>query len=139
MTSSASARCYRDIWMCDPQSKAIDVVSTRYVLRSEPLRCRYHERLAAAGAVFRDVSGWESADYYGEPAPGTFGRPECFDTWAAEHHAARNAAVVREIGLEGVVHSRRCCERGDGLCTVSGCKEMYCFRKPFVFLDIALR
>ena len=26
-----------------------------------------HDRLAAAGATFRDVSGWEGADWYGEP------------------------------------------------------------------------
>jgi 4-methylaminobutanoate oxidase (formaldehyde-forming) len=27
----------------------------------------FHDRLAAAGAYFKEVSGWESPDWYGEP------------------------------------------------------------------------
>ncbi|MBL8928610.1 MAG: GcvT family protein [Kineosporiaceae bacterium] len=62
-------------------------------------RSPVHDRLAAAGAHFRDVSGWEGADWYGEtPSPETgpltFGRPAWFAHWAAEHRAVRE-----EVGL----------------------------------------
>ena len=57
-----------------------------------------HDRLAAAGARFRDVSGWEGAEYYAaadDPEhPPTWGRPGFFDQWAAEHHAVRT-----DVGL----------------------------------------
>ena len=45
----------------------------------------FHDRLAAAGAYFKEVSGWESPDWYGEPGtkpdpgPLTWGRPVGFN------------------------------------------------------------
>jgi glycine cleavage system aminomethyltransferase T/glycine/D-amino acid oxidase-like deaminating enzyme len=59
-----------------------------------------HDRLVAAGASFRDVSGWEGPDWFGEPGrpapeyPLTWERPGWFDRWAAEH-----AAVRESVGL----------------------------------------
>ncbi|HEY6277302.1 MAG TPA: FAD-dependent oxidoreductase, partial [Streptosporangiaceae bacterium] len=54
-----------------------------------------HERLVAHRAYFRDVSGWEGADWYApagaepEAGPLSWGRPDWFGYWEAEHHAAR--------------------------------------------------
>jgi 4-methylaminobutanoate oxidase (formaldehyde-forming) len=64
-----------------------------------------HERLASQRAFFRDVSGWESPGWYAppgvEPAQGelTFGRPDWFDHWAAEHHAARTEVVLMDMSF----------------------------------------
>ena len=51
-------------------------------------RSPLHEQLVREGAYFRDVSGWEGADWYAgaghtpDPGPLTWGRPAWFDTWA---------------------------------------------------------
>jgi 4-methylaminobutanoate oxidase (formaldehyde-forming) len=64
-----------------------------------------HDRLAELGAHFREVSGWESPDWYAapgtEPDPGplTWGRPAWFDLWRHEHLAARNAAVLIDMSF----------------------------------------
>jgi 4-methylaminobutanoate oxidase (formaldehyde-forming) len=64
-----------------------------------------HERLAAQRAYFRDVSGWEGADWYApegaEPAAGTlsWGRPDWFGHWEQEHHAARNGVIVMDMAF----------------------------------------
>jgi 4-methylaminobutanoate oxidase (formaldehyde-forming) len=64
-----------------------------------------HDRLAAEGAYFRDVSGWEGADWYagrGEtPDPGPLGwdRPRWFDRWAAEHKAAREGVILMDMSF----------------------------------------
>jgi len=64
-----------------------------------------HDRLAAAGATFRDVSGWEGADWFGEPGeppvehPLTWGRPGWFERWAGEHRTVREAAGVFDMSF----------------------------------------
>ncbi len=64
-----------------------------------------HQRLVAAGAHFREVSGWESPEWYGEPGsvpdpgPLTWGRASWFDNWRAEHVAAREAAVLIDMSF----------------------------------------
>jgi glycine cleavage system aminomethyltransferase T/glycine/D-amino acid oxidase-like deaminating enzyme len=62
-----------------------------------------HDRLAAAGARFRDVSGWEGADWYGSPDepehPLTWGRPGFFDRWRAEHAAVRSAVGLFDMSF----------------------------------------
>src|SRR3954468_2776687 len=64
-----------------------------------------HDRLAAAGASFRDVSGWEGADWFGDPGqppvdhPLTWGRPGWFDRWAAEHRTVREAAGLFDMSF----------------------------------------
>ncbi len=63
-----------------------------------------HDRLAAAGASFRDVSGWEGADWYGEtaepdPGPLTFDRPAWFGHWAGEHRAVREAVGLFDLSF----------------------------------------
>ncbi len=71
-----------------------ELTSARGVRRS-PL----HAALAAQGAWFRDVSGWESPDWYAGPGVSpavtpTWGRAPWFAHWAAEHRAVRE-----EVGL----------------------------------------
>jgi glycine cleavage system aminomethyltransferase T/glycine/D-amino acid oxidase-like deaminating enzyme len=62
-----------------------------------------HDGLAAAGARFRDVSGWEGADWYGSPEepehPLTWGRPGWFGHWAEEHRAVRAAVGVFDMSF----------------------------------------
>ncbi len=64
-----------------------------------------HERLRAQGAYFRDVSGWEGADWYAlgevDPSPGalSWGRPPWFQHWAEEHRAAREGVVLMDMSF----------------------------------------
>ncbi len=64
-----------------------------------------YERLAARGAYFRDVSGWESPDWYATgdeaPDPGdpTWGRPKWFENWAAEHRACREGVIAMDMSF----------------------------------------
>ncbi|HEX9866773.1 MAG TPA: FAD-dependent oxidoreductase [Acidimicrobiia bacterium] len=64
-----------------------------------------HDRLTALGAYFREVSGWESPDWYGEPGttpeagPLTWGRAAWFENWQLEHEAARHAAVLIDMSF----------------------------------------
>lgn len=68
-------------------------------------RSPIHDRLAAKGAYFKDVSGWEGADFYTEdgsppetPAL-TWGRPSFFEQWKAEHEAARNGVILMDMSF----------------------------------------
>ena len=60
----------------------------------------FHDRLVAAGAYFKDVSGWEGADWYAPPGVMpkvdklSWGRQNWFPYWQAEHEAARNGVIV---------------------------------------------
>jgi 4-methylaminobutanoate oxidase (formaldehyde-forming) len=68
-------------------------------------RSPFHDRLAAAGAHFRDVSGWESADWYApagrEPKVDTlsFGRMNWFPWWRDEHYAVRNGVILMDMSF----------------------------------------
>jgi 4-methylaminobutanoate oxidase (formaldehyde-forming) len=68
-------------------------------------RSAVHERLAAAGAWFRDVSGWEGADWYApagrEPKVErhSWGRENWFPWWAAEHRAAREGVILMDMSF----------------------------------------
>ena len=68
-------------------------------------RSPVHDRLAALGAQFRDVSGWEGADWYRpggvEPfdPPLTWGRPRWFPWWAEEHTAAREGVILMDMSF----------------------------------------
>ena len=67
----------------------------------------FHDRLAAAGAYFKEVSGWESPDWYGmpgtKPEPGalTWGRPSWFPRWQQEHQAARQNVILMDMSFMG--------------------------------------
>jgi heterotetrameric sarcosine oxidase gamma subunit len=64
-----------------------------------------HQRLAAQRAHFKDVSGWEGADWYApegaEPKTGqlSWGRQDWFGYWEAEHHAARTGVIVMDMAF----------------------------------------
>jgi 4-methylaminobutanoate oxidase (formaldehyde-forming) len=64
-----------------------------------------YDRLAAQGAYFRDVSGWESADWYApgvvspDPGPLSWGRQQWFKNWEAEHKAAREGVIVMDMSF----------------------------------------
>jgi 4-methylaminobutanoate oxidase (formaldehyde-forming) len=68
-------------------------------------RSAIHDRLVARGAYFRDVSGWEGADWYAgvgvtpDPGPLTWGRPSWFGAWAAEHKAAREGVILMDMSF----------------------------------------
>lgn len=65
----------------------------------------FHDRLAARGAYFKDVSGWEGADWYApkgvEPKieKHSFGREKWFEYWKAEHDAARNGVILMDMSF----------------------------------------
>jgi glycine cleavage system aminomethyltransferase T/glycine/D-amino acid oxidase-like deaminating enzyme len=64
-----------------------------------------YDRLAARGAYFRDVSGWEGADWFAPPGEKaevgalSWGRQHWFPYWAAEHRAAREGVIVMDMSF----------------------------------------
>jgi len=64
-----------------------------------------HHRLEAAGAYFKDVSGWESPDWYapvGKEAKvekHSFERENWFPYWEAEHKAAREGVILMDMSF----------------------------------------
>jgi 4-methylaminobutanoate oxidase (formaldehyde-forming) len=64
-----------------------------------------HDRLAARGAYFRDVSGWEGADWYAPPGVEpkvdrlSWGRQNWFPYWEAEHVAAREGVILMDMSF----------------------------------------
>ncbi len=66
-----------------------------------------HDRLAARHAYFRDVSGWEGADWYGQSAADTkakaarlgWDRLDWFGYWEAEHRAAREGVILMDMSF----------------------------------------
>ena len=65
----------------------------------------FHDRLAARGAYFREVSGWEGADWYAPPGTRpevtklSWGRHEWFPYWEAEHHACRQGVILMDMSF----------------------------------------
>jgi 4-methylaminobutanoate oxidase (formaldehyde-forming) len=64
-----------------------------------------HDRLAARGASFKDVSGWEGADWYLPAGAKTqeerlsWGRQHWFPYWEAEHRAAREGVILMDMSF----------------------------------------
>jgi len=69
-----------------------------------------HHRLVGQAAFFRDVSGWEGADWYaregtvppgGAPDPGelSWGRQAWYANWEAEHHACRVGVILMDMSF----------------------------------------
>jgi glycine/D-amino acid oxidase-like deaminating enzyme len=77
----------------------------------QPKTCRgakkspLFDRLQAQNAYFRDVSGWEAPGWYAPegmlPTVGreTFGRPDYFSFWEAEHVACRENVALFEMSF----------------------------------------
>ena len=82
-----------------PHTPGTELTSARGVRRS-PL----HTSLALQGARFRDVSGWESPDWYAgaglspDLTP-TWGRAPWFDCWEAEHRAVRETVGLVDMSF----------------------------------------
>ncbi len=68
-------------------------------------RSALHHELQSRGAYFKDVSGWEGADWYAPPGVEpkveelSWGRENWFPYWEAEHHAARNTAILMDMSF----------------------------------------
>ena len=68
-------------------------------------RSPLHDRLAARGAYFREVSGWEGADWYAtegvepEVTELSWGRQNWFPLWAREHQAVREAVGLMDMSF----------------------------------------
>lgn len=68
-------------------------------------RSPFHDRLAAAGAYFKDVSGWESPDWYApeghEPKIQklSWGRQHWFPWWESEHKACREGVIAMDMSF----------------------------------------
>ncbi len=68
-------------------------------------RSAVHDRLVDARAYFKDVSGWESPDWYApegvEPVAGplSWGRQDWWPYWEAEHHAARDGVILMDMSF----------------------------------------
>ena len=69
-----------------------------------------HARQEALGAYFRDVSGWEGADWYAgagqDPAPLaeklSWGRHEWWHLWEREHRACREGVALIDMSFFGL-------------------------------------
>ena len=63
----------------------------------------FYDRLTALGAYFRDVSGWEAADWYKPEQPTieqhSWGRQHWFPQWEAEHRAAREGVILMDMSF----------------------------------------
>lgn len=65
----------------------------------------FHERLVAAGAYMKDVSGWEAPDWYApkgvkaEAGELSFGKMHWFPYWEAEHKAARENVILMDMSF----------------------------------------
>jgi heterotetrameric sarcosine oxidase gamma subunit len=68
-------------------------------------RSPIHDRLVERNAFFRDVSGWEGADWYAPPGGSnvvetlSWGRQHWFPYWAAEHKAAREGVIAMDMAF----------------------------------------
>ena len=104
-------------YQCNPEYLKTRVVETlgmvyrcHYPTRSpqtarDAKRSPFHDRLAAQGAYFRDVSGWESPDWYApeghEPKIEklSWGRQHWFPWWEAEHRACREGVIAMDMSF----------------------------------------
>jgi 4-methylaminobutanoate oxidase (formaldehyde-forming) len=68
-------------------------------------RSAIHERLVGQGAYFKDVSGWEGADWFAgkgqTPVPGplSWGRQRWFKNWEEEHRACREGVILMDMSF----------------------------------------
>ena len=104
-------------YQCNPEYLKTRVVETlglvyrcHYPTRApqtarDAKRSPFHHRLAARGAYFNDVSGWESPGWYApeghEPKVDklSWGRQNWFPWWEAEHHACREGVIAMDMSF----------------------------------------
>ena len=106
-------------YQCNPEyrrQRALEslglVYECRYPTRSMQTargarKSPFHDRLAAQGAYFREVSGWESPDWFApqgeEPSVErlSWGRQNWFPWWQAEHRACREDVIAMDMSFMG--------------------------------------
>lgn len=71
-------------------------------------RTPFHDRLAARGAVFGELAGWERANWYAPPGVEpryeySYGRQNWFQHSAAEHHAVRDGVGLFDMSAFGKI------------------------------------
>jgi 4-methylaminobutanoate oxidase (formaldehyde-forming) len=106
-------------YQCNPEyrrQRALEslglVYECRYPTRSMQTargarKSPFHDRLEQQGACFREVSGWESPDWYApeghEPKIDqlSWGRQNWFPWWAAEHRACREGVIIMDMSFMG--------------------------------------
>ncbi|MFZ2501698.1 MAG: FAD-dependent oxidoreductase [Nocardioides sp.] len=103
-------------WQLDPDYRAArtaEILGTVYAPHTpgkqlhtvrNQLLSPVHDRIVAAGGYLRDVSGWESPDWYaGEGATAsaepTWGRAPWFAHWEAEHRTVREAVGLMDMSF----------------------------------------
>jgi 4-methylaminobutanoate oxidase (formaldehyde-forming) len=65
----------------------------------------FYDRMAAAGAYFKDVSGWEGPDWYAKPGEKaeveklSWGRMNWWPHWQEEHKAAREGVIIMDMSF----------------------------------------
>lgn len=68
-------------------------------------RSPFYDRLMSHGAYFKDVSGWEGADWYAEPGSSptvsehSWGREHWFPHWESEHKACRENVILMDMSF----------------------------------------
>jgi len=68
-------------------------------------RSALHAQLAALGAYFKDVSGWEGADWFAgqgrtpDPGPLSWERQPWWDNWRREHEAVRGGVIAMDMSF----------------------------------------
>ena len=103
-------------WQLDARHRAertAEILGTVYTAHTPGVELRsargafrspVHDRMVAEGARLRDVSGWESAQWYAGrgvtpcAVPG-WGRQPWFVQWEAEHHAVREAVGLMDMSF----------------------------------------
>eukprot|EP01040_Poterioochromonas_malhamensis_P007577 gene7577-8180_t len=68
-------------------------------------RSPFYDRLVQQNAYFKDVSGWEGADWYAPPGVApiiekhSWGRYPFFEYWANEHKACREGVIAMDMSF----------------------------------------
>ena len=117
----------RSAWSTSATTRPARCATARGAKRS-PL----HERLAAQGAYFRTSAAGRAPDWYAprgrrarRAGQLTWGRPDWFAHWEAEHHAAREGVIAHGHVLHGEVpgagpRRRDACSTGSRANAVDG-------------------
>ena len=90
-------------------------------------RSPFYDRFVAAGAYFKDVSGWEGADWFAPPGvkpeikSHTFKRYDWFKYWENEHRACREGVMLMDMSFMSkfLVQGRDAGECINRLCTAN--------------------
>lgn len=94
-------------------SRTVEILGTVYAAHTPGKQLRtargallspVHDRLVEAGGYLREVSGWESADWYAGPgqvplAEPTWGHAPWFEHWEAEHRAIREDVGLMDMSF----------------------------------------